>query len=69
MKTARFDFWRRIRVGVSEPRVLPPEVLADHRTTRQYLMQMCLESRRYLGLDVPTLDKTRLEEESLEKSL
>jgi 1-acyl-sn-glycerol-3-phosphate acyltransferase len=68
-KNKRFDFWRRIRVGVSEPRVLPPEVLADHRTTRQYLMQMCLESRRYLGLDVPTLDKTRLEEESLEKTV
>jgi 1-acyl-sn-glycerol-3-phosphate acyltransferase len=68
-KNKRFDFWRRIRVGVGEPRVLPPEVLADHRSTRQYLMQMCLESRQYLGLDVPTLDKTRLEEESLEKSV
>ncbi|HWY87947.1 MAG TPA: MFS transporter, partial [Gemmataceae bacterium] len=30
-KHKRFDFWRRIQVAVSAPRLIPPEVLADHR--------------------------------------
>jgi 1-acyl-sn-glycerol-3-phosphate acyltransferase len=64
-KNKPFDFWRRIRVAVSPPQVIPPEILADHRTTRQYLMKMCLETRRYLGLEVPDLDKTKVEEESV----
>jgi 1-acyl-sn-glycerol-3-phosphate acyltransferase len=43
--------WRRpINVVVAEPAVLPPEVLADHRATRQYLMKACLDCRRHLGL-------------------
>jgi 1-acyl-sn-glycerol-3-phosphate acyltransferase len=68
-KNKRFDFWRRIRVAVSDPQVLPPEVLADQRTTRQYLMQRCLEARRYLGLDVPALDNTKGEEEPAQKTV
>jgi 1-acyl-sn-glycerol-3-phosphate acyltransferase len=67
-KNKLFDFWRRIRVGVSAPAVIPTGILADHRTARRYLMQMCLESRHYLGLEVPTLEKMREEEENLEKS-
>jgi len=66
-KNKRFDFWRRIRVAVSEPEVLAPEILADQRRTRQYLMQKCLETRSYLGLDVPVLEKSKMEEESLGK--
>ena len=64
-KHKRLDFWRRIRVAVSAPRLIPPEVLADHRATRQYLMQLCLEARRYLGLEVPAPDTTRVEEENV----
>jgi 1-acyl-sn-glycerol-3-phosphate acyltransferase len=50
------DFWRRIDIAVEEPRVLLPEVLADHRSTRRYLMRACLEARRHLGLPVPAAD-------------
>lgn len=62
-KNKRFDFWRRIRVGVNEPQTLPAELLADQRACRQYLMQACLEARRHLGLDVPAFDKSKVEEE------
>ena len=54
MKKKRFDWWRRIDIGVSEPRPLAPELLKDHRSTRAYLRQTCLECRRYLGLPVPS---------------
>ncbi len=57
-KNKRFDFWRHIRLGVSDPEILPPEVRADHRMTRQYLMEKCLAARRFLGLEVPLLDKS-----------
>jgi 1-acyl-sn-glycerol-3-phosphate acyltransferase len=57
LKGKRPDLLRRIDVGVSEPRPLPPEVLADQRATRHYLMRACLESRRYLGLEVPDAGK------------
>lgn len=50
-KNKRLDFWRSIRVAVSEPEVLPAELLADRRATRRYLMQRCLEARRHLGLE------------------
>jgi hypothetical protein len=47
------DWWRAIRIGVAEPRVIDPAILADQRATRAYLQRACLECRRYLGLDVP----------------
>jgi 1-acyl-sn-glycerol-3-phosphate acyltransferase len=50
-KNKRLDFWRRIDVAVDVPFVLPPEVLADQRATRQFLMRKCLETRRFLGLE------------------
>jgi 1-acyl-sn-glycerol-3-phosphate acyltransferase len=53
MKGKRLDWWRHIDIAVTEPQVLDAEVLADHRTTRRYLMRRCLEARRFLGLDVP----------------
>jgi len=53
MRHKRIDVWRRIDVALQEPEVLDPAILADHRTTRRYLMRRCLEARRYLGLDVP----------------
>jgi len=49
-KNKRMDFWRRIRVGISAPEILKPELLADHRATRRYLMQACLQTRAFLGL-------------------
>lgn len=53
MKNKRFDFWRRIRIGVDEARPLDPAVLVDHRTTRAYLMQAVLDCRHHLGLPAP----------------
>jgi 1-acyl-sn-glycerol-3-phosphate acyltransferase len=49
----RLDWGRPIDVAIAEPIVLPAEVLADHRQTREYLWHACLACRRYLGLDVP----------------
>jgi 1-acyl-sn-glycerol-3-phosphate acyltransferase len=53
MTNKRLDWWRTIRIGVAEPQVLDPAILADQRRTRAYLQRACLECRRYLGLDVP----------------
>jgi 1-acyl-sn-glycerol-3-phosphate acyltransferase len=49
-KNKRIDWWRRIRVAMAEPRVLPPALLADQRGVRSHLMQACLDSREHLGL-------------------
>jgi 1-acyl-sn-glycerol-3-phosphate acyltransferase len=49
------DWWRRIDVAISEPRILNPSVLADQRTTRANLRQMCIDARRYIGL--PALEE------------
>jgi 1-acyl-sn-glycerol-3-phosphate acyltransferase len=49
-KNKRMDLWRHIRIGISAPEVLKPELLADHRATRRYLMQACLQARAFLGL-------------------
>jgi len=46
----RFDRWRRIEVGVSEPAIIPVTVLANHHSTRAHLMRSCLEARKHLGL-------------------
>ncbi len=65
----RLDWGRRIDVAIAEPVVLPAELLADHRRTREYLWRACLACRRHLGLEVPVhgpgeedgLDADRLE--------
>ena len=44
------DWWRRVRVGMAPPRVLDAKLLSDQRAARAYLMQMCLDTREYLGL-------------------
>jgi 1-acyl-sn-glycerol-3-phosphate acyltransferase len=42
--------WRRpIDIAVGEPCVLPPELLADQRATREYLWKACLDARRHLA--------------------
>jgi 1-acyl-sn-glycerol-3-phosphate acyltransferase len=53
-KNKRLDFWRRIDVAVGEPQPLDPALLADQRATRAYLMQLCLDCRKYLGLSPAT---------------
>jgi 1-acyl-sn-glycerol-3-phosphate acyltransferase len=65
MKNKKRDFWRRIDIAVEVPQVLPPEILADHRSTRRYLMRACLEARRHLGLPVPEETSTA---ESMEEA-
>ncbi|MBY0527226.1 MAG: MFS transporter [Gemmataceae bacterium] len=58
----RPDWWRRIDVAVSDPQVLPLEVLADQRATRVFLMRACLSARGILGLEVPKLPELADEE-------
>jgi hypothetical protein len=41
--------------------VLNPKLLEDHRATRTYLMQHCLEARRYLGREPLALEPPALE--------
>ncbi|HZZ77002.1 MAG TPA: MFS transporter [Gemmataceae bacterium] len=50
-KNKRIDIARPVRIGVGEPQVLSADILADHRTTRQFLMEQCLAARQYLGLE------------------
>jgi len=62
-KNKRPDFWRTIAIGISEPQVIPPEMLADHRATRRHLMQEVLNARRHLNLEVPQLEAGTDEDE------
>jgi len=51
------DFRRPVRVGVSDPVVVPPGLLADHLKTRFFLMNQVLAARAHLGLpEVPALE-------------
>jgi 1-acyl-sn-glycerol-3-phosphate acyltransferase len=63
----RLDFWRRIKVAVGPPFLLDQEILKDHRATRSHLMQACLETRRFLGLEPLRLEKGLVETEEEEK--
>ncbi len=49
LKNKRPDWWRRIRIAVTNPRVLDAGLLADDRVTRTYLWEACLQARRLLG--------------------
>jgi 1-acyl-sn-glycerol-3-phosphate acyltransferase len=60
-KNKPFDFGRPLDIAVGEPRKLGEEILADHRKTRQYLMEQCLEARRFLGLEPLTLEQAEVE--------
>jgi hypothetical protein len=60
------DRGRRIDIAIAEPAVVPPEVLADQRQTRTYLMRACLACRKHLGLAVPA--EIEAEEESFTDS-
>ena len=50
-KNKRFDIARPLGIAVGEPHPLDAEVLADHRKTRQYLMEQCGQMREHLGLE------------------
>ncbi len=43
-----FDWRRPITIVISQPEAVPPEVLADHRTTRHYLRERVLAARDLL---------------------
>ena len=43
------DFLRKIKVVAGEARVVPKELLAEHRLTRKYLQEVVLENRNILG--------------------
>lgn len=47
------DWRRHIDIAFETPHIIDPAILADQHATRQYLMRMCLECRRYLGLPIP----------------
>jgi 1-acyl-sn-glycerol-3-phosphate acyltransferase len=69
-KNKRMDFWRSIRIGISAPQVLSPELLADHKATRRHLMQACLQARTILGLPAlppPSFVTCGVEEEEKEE--
>ena len=56
------DWWWRIDVAVNEPQVLDAALLDDQRATRAHLMERCLDTRRYLGLE-PAAQPEAVEEE------
>jgi 1-acyl-sn-glycerol-3-phosphate acyltransferase len=51
LRNKPLDWWRPIDIALAPPQVLDPDVLADQRATRTFLMRACLETRRYLGLE------------------
>ncbi len=67
MKNKRLDVRRPVNIGVGAPRVISAELLADHRTTRLYLMERCAEARKYIGLEplaAPQTDEEPAQEEA-----
>lgn len=54
LRGKRLDWRRRIDIALETPHVLDAATLADQHATRQYLMRVCLECRRYLGLPTTT---------------
>jgi 1-acyl-sn-glycerol-3-phosphate acyltransferase/predicted Zn-dependent protease with MMP-like domain len=65
-KNKRPDFWCPIGIAVTEPEVLPAEILADNRATRRHLMERCVNARGLMGLEVPALDTERDEKAEAE---
>lgn len=63
-KNKRIDIRRPIDIAVGPAQVLDRSLLEDQRATRQYLMQVCLETRRYLGLEPLTLENAGEETET-----
>jgi hypothetical protein len=59
----RFDWWRHVDIGVDRPQIVDADLLADQRGTRTYLMDACLEARKYLGLEPLSLKAPEAAEE------
>jgi 1-acyl-sn-glycerol-3-phosphate acyltransferase len=65
----RPDWWRHIDIAITQPQLLDPSLLADQRATREYLMQSCLEARRYLGLEPLRREEVASEEPKMEDTV
>lgn len=63
-KGKRFDFLRRIRIGIVGPILIDAETLADHMATRTYLMQKVIDAREPLGLPPIDLRHEHAEDEN-----
>jgi 1-acyl-sn-glycerol-3-phosphate acyltransferase len=61
----RPDWWRRIDIAATEPRMIEPSVLADQRRTRSYLWKACREARTCLGLEPAGPAQSATEEPAL----
>jgi 1-acyl-sn-glycerol-3-phosphate acyltransferase len=61
-RNKRMDFWRSIDIAVGPCRMLDPELLKDLRQTRSFLMEECLQTRRFLGLPALALKTASTEE-------
>ncbi len=60
-KNKRLDFWRRIEIAVGPPRLIDPALLEDQRATRAHLMALCIDARRYLGLEQVVAEEVEAE--------
>jgi 1-acyl-sn-glycerol-3-phosphate acyltransferase len=63
-KNKPLDWRRPIDIVFGEARPLPEAVLAQHRSTRAYLMAACLKCRRHLGLTDPAAPAEISEQEA-----
>jgi 1-acyl-sn-glycerol-3-phosphate acyltransferase len=66
-KNKRVDLRRPISIALGDPHILGEEVLADHRQTRQYLMEQCLAARKYLGLEPFAMQQVEVEAEAVKE--
>jgi 1-acyl-sn-glycerol-3-phosphate acyltransferase len=60
-KNKPFDIRHPVGIAVGEAKPLDAEVLADHRKTRQYLMEQCLAMRTHLGLEAFAVQESEVE--------
>jgi 1-acyl-sn-glycerol-3-phosphate acyltransferase len=64
-KNKKFDIKHPIGIAVGEPTVIAPEILADQRATRKYLMEQCGQMREHLGLE--PIEVQQVEEEPMKE--
>src|SRR5262249_32931450 len=64
-KNKRMDFWRRIEIAVGPAQLVDPALLEDQRAARAYLMAVCLETRRYLGLEEVAIEAVEPEDDGV----
>ncbi|MCS7166811.1 MAG: lysophospholipid acyltransferase family protein [Gemmatales bacterium] len=53
MQGKPFDWGRVITIAIGQPLLIPPDVLADHRTTRRYLEGVVLKLREHIVVHSP----------------